>query len=307
MTLRTLLLLAIIWTALVGCAEKLICPAYQSSFIHDKEALRQKFSYFVNDSTPKVFTASASKNKYLIAEPESYKKRYRKMQTIALKAVQPVVPDSLTEDGMPAELDSASMPKDSLGVVAPLDSLTKAKLDSAKAAGKDSVYVITRDKEIRILKYNFPDSLHYDSATQRYVKEIPYYYVDEVGYNAEQENYMWYFRKQLILPDVRIAKLGEANKGKEAAAAKKKGGFFRKLMFWKKDKKKSSADSLKVAPAALDPNDSIFYTDSASLKKPQQPTVKPKKKGVLSMLKKKEKPVVVDPNKSPAKKEEEGF
>jgi hypothetical protein len=292
------LLLAVLWMGLVGCAEKLICPAYQSSFIHDKEALRQKFSYFVNDSTPKVFTASASKSKYLIAVPESYKKRYRKMQTVEVRPVQPVVPDSLTENGMPAEVDSMGTSTDSL----------TAKLDSAKAASVDSTYVITRDKEVRILKYNFPDSLHYDSVAKVWRKEIPRYYVDEVGYNAEQELYMWYFRKQLILPDVRLAKQTQGNKGKEAAAAKKKGGFFRKLMFWKKDKKKARTDSLQIAPTNLDPNDSIFYTDSASIKKQQQPTEKPKKKGILSKLKKKKEPEAVDPNKPAAKKEEEdGF
>jgi hypothetical protein len=299
------LLLAVLWMGLIGCAEKLICPAYQSSFIHDKEALRQKFSYFVNDSTPKVFTASASKNKYLIAVPESYKKRYRKMQTVELRPIQPVVPDSLTENGLPAEVDSLTASRDSLAVK--LDSLGQAKLDSAKAASVDSTYVITRDKEVRILKYNAPDSLHYDSVAKVWRKETPSYYVDEVGYNAEQELYMWYFRKQLILPDVRLSKQPEGNKGQSANAGKKKGGFFRKLMFWKNDKQKAKTDSLQVAPANLDPNDSIFYTDSAGIKKQSQPTATPKKKGVLSKLKKKKEPEVVDPTKSPAKKEEDGF
>jgi hypothetical protein len=306
MTLRTVLLLAVLWMGLSGCAEKLICPAYQSSFIHDKEALRQKFSYFANDSTPKVFTASASKSKYLIAVPESYRKRYRKMQTVEVRPIQPVVPDSLTGKGIPAELDSLGAATDSLAVK--LDSASQAKLDSAKSAAVDSTYVITRDREVRILKYNFPDSLHYDSVAKVWRKEIPSYYVDEVGYNAEQELYMWYFRKQLILPDARLAKQAAGNTGKDLAAGKKKGGFFRKLMFWKKDKKKAKTDSLQISPTNLDPNDSIFYTDSASLKKQPTPTEKPKKKGVLSKLKKKKEPEAVDPNKSPAKKEEDdGF
>ena len=291
--------------ALVGCAEKLICPAYQSAFIHDKDALRRKFSYFENDSTPRVFTASAKKNEYLIAEPESYKKRYRRMQTIELKPVQPVVPDSLTDKSdLPAEIDSLSTPKDSLNVTMPVDSLGKTKSDSTKT---DSVYVITRDREVRILKYNFPDSLHRDS-TGRYVKESPYYYIDEVGYNSEQVNYMWYFRKQLILPDARLTKMAEAASKNPKAATKKKGGFFKKLMFWKKDKKKKSkADSLQVAPPTIDPHDSIFYTDSASIK--SKVTTPPKKKGIMGLLKRKEKPAATtpDPNKSPAKKEEDGF
>ena len=299
------MLLAVLWMALMGCAEKLICPAYQSVFIHDKEALRQKFSYFVNDSTPKVYTAS--KTKYLIAEPESYKKLYRRMQTVPMVAQNPVVPDSLQDKPV---LKTDSLGLDSLAVT-PLDSVKTTRLDSAKSNASDSVYMITRDKEIRILRYNFPDSLHRDSVTGRYVKEQPYYYVDEVGYNAEQVNYMWYFRKQLILPDARIAKAAEALAKNEKPVAKKKGGFFRKLMFWKKDKKKKSqtvTDSLQIAPPPIDPHDSIFYNDSASQSVPKTvaPT-KPKKKSVLGLLKRKEKPTVTEPPKSPAKKEEDGF
>ena len=307
MTLRTVFLLAVVWMALVGCAEKLICPAYQSAFIHDKDVLRRKFSYFDNDSTPKVFTASAKKNQYLVAEPESYKKRYRRMQTIELKPVQPVVPDSLTDTSLPAEVDSLANPKDSLNATVAIDSLSKAKLDSAKT---DSVYVISKDREVRILKYNFPDSLHFDSATGRYVKEQPYYYVDEVGYNSEQVNYMWYFRKQLVLPDARLAKLAEKESKNEKAATKKKGGFFKKLMFWKRDKKKKpKTDSLQITAPPIDPHDSVFYTDSASIK--PKPTAPPKKKGMLSILKRKEKPAATttDPAKTPAKRkeEEDGF
>jgi hypothetical protein len=302
MTLRTVLLLFVVWMAFTGCAEKLICPAYQSAFIHDKNALRQKFSYFENDTTPKVYTAS--KNKYLVAEPESYRKLYRRMQTVPMQEQRTVLPDSLAE-GPPAELPLDSLATDSVFVQAPIDSLATAQADSLNT---DSVYVITKDREVRILRYNFPDSLHRDSTTGRYVKETPKYYVDEVGYNQEQVNYMWYFRKQLILPDARLAKLEEAKGKAEQTAAKKKKKFFQKLMFWKKFKKKSKSDSVEVKPTALDPNDSIFNyeteTDSVGTV-PQQPIpVKAKKKGVMGLLKRKEKPAKTTPDQ-PARKEDE--
>src|ERR1700755_2824651 len=91
-----------------SCTQRLICPAYQSSFIHDKEALRKKFSYFQEDSTPKIFTASTSRNRYLVAVPESYRKKLRSLQTVEMKPVYPQIPDSLKEkegENMLAERD----------------------------------------------------------------------------------------------------------------------------------------------------------------------------------------------------------
>lgn len=123
--------------ALLGaCTQRLACPAYQSSFIYDKETLRQKFSYFKEDSTPKILTAS--KTKYLIAVPESYRKKYRKMQTIEMKPVYPNIPDSLRTqregDISLAEVDE----RDSTNVPA------------------DSTYAITKTKE----KYNLDQDLY---------------------------------------------------------------------------------------------------------------------------------------------------
>ena len=77
---------------LAGCTQRMVCPAYQSAFIYDKEELRKKFSYFVGDSTPKVYTAS--KNRYLIAEHTSYQKKVRSLQTVPMKRVMVAVPDS---------------------------------------------------------------------------------------------------------------------------------------------------------------------------------------------------------------------
>lgn len=119
---------------LSACTQRMVCPAYQSSFIYDKEAVRAKFSYFHEDSTPKVYTAS--KSKYLIAVPESYRKKYRKMQTVEMTPVYPVIPDSVREqqEYMLAEADDP----DSAGTVV------------------DTVYAITKTKE----KYNLDQDLY---------------------------------------------------------------------------------------------------------------------------------------------------
>jgi hypothetical protein len=228
-------------TVLVGflllfgaCTQKMICPAYQSAYIYDKNELRKKYSYFNEDSTPKVLTAS--KTKYLIAVPESYRKKVRGLQTVPMKRIQPIVPDSLMgEKKEPFGEDDFSLAERDFADSTSLDT-QEVQQDSV---AQDSIYVITKDKEIRVLRYNFPDSLKYDPETGRYVPEKPYYYVQHIGYNTEQDNYMWYLRDVLVLPDVRLAQLGGSGSESAGKSKEKKGikGFFKNL-FKKKDKKK---------------------------------------------------------------------
>ena len=221
-----------------SCTQKMICPAYQSSFIYDKDALKKKFSYFKEDSTPKILTAS--KTKYLVAVPESYRKKMRGLKTVEMKPVYPVIPDSLKvnkeEDLILAERDV---------------------VDSAAAPTTDSVYAITKTKE---------------------------------KYNVDQDIYMWYFRDQLVLPDVRAAMETQSqNKEAAAKAAKKKGSFFQKLMFWKK---KPPVDSL-----AVDQQQAVS-TDSAS--------AKPEKKGLKGLFGGKKKKTDANAPATPKKKKEDG-
>src|SRR5688500_18825775 len=138
-----------------ACTQRSICPAFQSAYIHDKDALRKKFSYFLEDSTPKMLTAS--KNKYLIAEPTPYRKKVRSLQTVEMKPVPVHVPDSILNE------DSVSMEE--------LDRAARSVIDSTfieavparpPAPPEDSAYVITKDRELRLLKYNGADSLVYD-------------------------------------------------------------------------------------------------------------------------------------------------
>jgi len=138
--IRGILSIVITLVLLGACTQRLICPAYQSAFIYDKESLRKKFSYLKEDSTPRILTASTSKsNRYLVAVPESYRKKFRKMQTVEMKPVYPVIPDSLKEE-KGAEFSLAeSDPSDSL-----------------RGEPADSVYAITRTKE----KYNLDQDLY---------------------------------------------------------------------------------------------------------------------------------------------------
>jgi hypothetical protein len=246
--------------------QRTICPAYQSAYIHDKDALRKKFSYFENDSTPKVY--AANKSKFLIIEPVSYKKKVRSLQTVVKKAVPVVVPDSLKE-GYEKPADEFSMAERNV-----YDSTAVIRIDTLAATAEDSIYQITKAKEIHVLKY--------DNTARKY-------YVDTLGYNTEQDNYMWYLRHVLVLPDAKLAMM----EGREDPTTEKKvkkkakrgiGGFFKNLF-----KKKEKADSV----------DGFEGTTSATIIGGDE---KPKK--VKKVKKKKEKkPKEATP--PPAKKEEE--
>jgi len=297
-----------------ACTQRLICPAYQSAFIYDKNELRKKFSYFQEDSTPKVFTAS--KNRYLVAEPVSYRKKVRSLQTVAMKPVKVYVPDSLTmkeEEGVLGENGLVEGAELDLAARSVIDStyIVDVPKDTAEAA-TDSVYMISKDKEVRMLRFSTQDSLIYDENSGKYVAKVPKYYITEVRYNVEQDNYMWYLRHNLILPDVRLAQQGQQEAKAEAKAsgkkAKKKGGFFKNL-FRKKDKDAVDSTAIKAAPK--DPDGDFDYVDedeqqaqAAQAQGQAQPSEAPKKK--KGLFKKKDKTETGDqPAEKPKKKKKE--
>ncbi len=263
----------------------MICPAYQSAFIYDQDELRKKFSYLNEDSTPKIFY-TASKTKYLIAEPISYRKKIRNMSTVAMKDVNIKLPDSLeigNDDIVAgAELDLAARSIiDSVYIVdVPQDSTVEED---------EEPYMITVDKEVRLLKYDFPDSLVYDPSTGKYVAETPKYVITEVRYNVEQDNYMWYLRDFLILPDVKLSKEKQGESKASKTKKQKKGvfGFFKGL-FKKKNKEATDTTDLQ---APVKSSDDFDYVDEDALP-PGTTAIEPeakKKKGAFSFLKKKDK------------------
>jgi hypothetical protein len=294
-----------------ACTQRTICPAFQSAYIYDKDALRKQFSYFLEDSTPKMLTAS--KTKYLIAEPVSYRKKLRSLNTIAMRDINPVLPDSMkvSEDGQLGE--DGAFGEDGVVPGAELDLAARSVIDSIyivdvsrdTADADDGVYMISKDKEVRLLKYNVPDSVTFDEATGKYVAQAPKYTVVDIRFNVEQDNYMWYLRGSLVLPDVRLAQLMQAQANAEAKKEKKgTGGFFRNLF---KKKKKEEADSVQVAPT---PTEDFDYVDENEVEAPvTKVKEEPTKKGMFSFLKKKEpaggKPAISGGASEPKKKKKE--
>lgn len=204
--------LLVLCVSLTGCGGgKVICPAYQSSFIHDQATLKAKFSYFEADSTPKIFRGG-SKNKYLVAVPESYRQKYRRLQTVEMKTIYPVLPDSL--------------PSDSLSV----DGVVASRLDSLGNDVSDESGLVQKTQEFRLTK-------------------------TREKYNNDQDYYMWFFRKSLLLPDIRYtlekrvaAKATDEKRVQAASRAKpervkKEGGF--QLPF---RRKKENADGVLPTP-----------------------------------------------------------
>ncbi len=289
---RAFIVIVVLIVLLASCTQRTICPAYQSAYIYDKEELRKKFSYFNEDATPKVYTAS--KTKYLIAEPTSYRKKVRGLNTVAMKPVNPIVPDSLKAGGDKVK-DEFSNAERNVN-----DSTAVINIDTLSSTAEDSVYVISKEREVLVLKYK---------PLERK------YYVDTIGFNSEQDNYMWYLRDVLVLPDARLAQLQEGEKGggKSTGVKKKKGKGFFKNLFKKKDKAKIKEDStLHVAPVEEDYGYDDFdgkKKDSTNVTTPPQQSTAPAKKGILSFLKKKKKTEKKKTEAAPAKKEEgdDGF
>lgn len=301
--------------ALGACTQRSICPAFQSAYIYDKDELRKKFSYFQEDSTPKVLTAS--KTRYLIAEPTPYRKKLRSLRTVEMKPVFVQVPDSI------ANPDSVSMADLDRAARSVIDSTFIPDVPQARPAAQvqDSVYVITKDRELRLLKYNGADSLEYDPVAEKYVAQKPAYYVKDVGLNIEQDNYMWYLRDYLVLPDVRLAKIHQAAEDKQVAKARdkkdtkeRKGlkGFFKNLF----RKKQPDSDSTEVAPPPQEEFDFIDV-DTTAQSRLEVPIETDVKKGFLGTRNRKTSvakandaalPPAENPKPTqPASREEEGF
>lgn len=270
----------------------MICPAYQSAFIFDKSQEKKAFVLYNEDKNqPQEVLASNSKTLNLPARDSSWdnsvvikapslpperrvkKDRYlllpQKTYRKALKALQtipmkPVYPKK--------EEDSLDIKKELDSAARSItDTITASSVSKPKEQKGDSVYVITTEKE---------------------------------KFNVDQDNYMWYFRDVLVLPDVRLAMdEGKAEKNAASGAGKKvKQSFFAKLkgIFKKKPKPKITvADSTAVSEQAVSPSDTTATPTP-------QPVVK-KKKGLFGK-KPKAAPAQTPKKKTDAKKEEnDGF
>jgi hypothetical protein len=332
-------LLGVVLVLLAACStQRKICPAYQSAFIFDQDALRKKFSYFENDSTPKVYTAS--RNNYLLIPEESYRKKIKSLQTIEMKPVYTVLPDSNSNKKGKGEGDFYKAPENIDSLLrtqtrdleappeqpkAPVDTAT-IKKDSVEV---DSSYQITKDKEVRFYRYHWDtlrrraDNLRnkrgeeLSAMYKKYAKsnDSAKYRVDNIRLGAEEEMYLWYLRDVLVLPDVRAAIEDEkrandtTKKAKEEPDTVKKVGFFKSLLGL--FKKKLKQDSISTPDSVVREKDDFADEElpdvsDSTVTKPKPK--KEKKKKVKKTEKKKDdikQTPVKEKKKEPAKKEDE--
>jgi hypothetical protein len=323
----------VIFVLISACStQRKICPAYQSAFIFDQEALRKKFSYFENDSTPKVYTAS--RTNYLVIPEQSYRKKLKSLQTIEMKPVYTVLPDTSAEKKGKGEGDFYKAPEN-------IDSLLRTQTRDVEAPSEapkaidsavikkdsveiDSSYQISKDKEVRFYRYHW-DTLRrrtenlrgkkgeeLSTLYKKYQKsnDSAKYRVDNIRYRSEQELYMWYLRDVLVLPDVRAAMEDEkrakdtTRRIKDEPDTVKKVGFFKGLkgLFKKKPKSDSTnvAESMPSEEENLEEDAEVTLPDSVVTKK------KKRKKKSKSTEPKKENPKPgKEKKKDPVKKEDE--
>ena len=311
--LRALTAILIILALFSACTQRTICPAFQSAYIYDKDELRKKFSYIKEDSTPKIY--SASKTKYLIAEPTTYRKKMRQMRTVAVKPVYVTLPDSMRLDGEGLLGEEGMAGEDGVTPGDELDRAARSVIDSvyiedvpqnAEPPVQDSVYVISKDREVRVLKYDAPDSLVYDESTGRYVAEKPRYAVVHVAFNVQQDNYMWYLRDYLVLPDVkqsRVLQMARAEDQRNEASKKgkkEKKGFFRRLFG-----KKTEEPPVEEPPVrrAGDEEEFDFIDENQEAVEEEAPQEEKKRKGLFRKRDKKPKPDQPQPEQEPADEE----
>lgn len=232
----------IIVVAFSACTQRMICPAYQSAFIHDKATLDRKFSYFGEDSMPKIL--EASKDKHLLIDPVTYRKRMRSLQTVEMKDIYPQEPDSLAfnDELMLADRETKSGDLyDSAALVAERPSESGS---GAVASASDSIYVISIKKE---------------------------------KFNIDQELYLWYLKDYLVYPDVKLQMEQNAeNNPNSGQQTGEKKGFFKRL-FGKKNKSDSTNFDVETSATGLDGEStkkkkfSLFNKKDKKEKEPQDP------------------------------------
>jgi hypothetical protein len=275
---RALIVCALASGLIFGCStQQKICPAYQSAFIHDKPTQKETFVYYnANKNQAREVLASNSKTLNLPANDSTWsnsvvlpgpalpkERRTKKTRYLLLpertykKALRSLQTVEMRPIYPKKQTDSVDIKKALDSAARSITDTLSASTSATKEEAKDSTYVISIEKE---------------------------------KFNVEQDNYMWYFRNVLVLPDVRIAMEGAPASAK--SATKQKKGFFGffKNMFKKKPKNPVKPASVEATPS-----------DSTAVAQPKQ------KKGLLGMFKKRPKadPAQEQKKIDAAKKEEE--
>ncbi len=88
MEIKTLLFFLVFLCLISSCQHKMICPAFQSTYVLDDEKRATLFSLFAEDSIPKK-KLIVKKNKYGIIVHLKYQKKQKNYNTVRMKNVLP--------------------------------------------------------------------------------------------------------------------------------------------------------------------------------------------------------------------------
>ena len=72
----------------VSCQERMVCPAYQSTYILDDSVRSGFFSRFETDSTPKRY-AKVQKDHFGIIKKKKKREKLRDLRTVAMRDILP--------------------------------------------------------------------------------------------------------------------------------------------------------------------------------------------------------------------------
>lgn len=89
-------LAGILILVLASCQERMVCPAYQSTYILDDSVRSMFFSRFENEDTPKRY-GKVRKTNYGLVKKKNKSEKLRAMRTVAMKDILPPrqEPDSM--------------------------------------------------------------------------------------------------------------------------------------------------------------------------------------------------------------------
>lgn len=90
------LLAGIVVLVLASCQERMVCPAYQSTYILDDSVRSMFFSRFESEDMPKRY-GKVHKTGYGLVKKKSKSGKLREMRTVAMKDILPPrqEPDSM--------------------------------------------------------------------------------------------------------------------------------------------------------------------------------------------------------------------
>lgn len=99
---------------ILGCTQN-ICPAFQSYYILDEEIRQKQFTYFAEDSMPRIDMADINKSQFGIIDqpivsriPPPIRNPFSRLNSVPMKIIYPAKVDSLEflgDDIMFAEMD----------------------------------------------------------------------------------------------------------------------------------------------------------------------------------------------------------